>query len=125
MGLLSTLYQKFGEDVVFVSLSTDPTDTLDDRQSFRAVFNVEWTIAKDTKDVNSNYDVGFIPTIVLIDWEGDIRYVHSQEWTDESVISEEIVAIPEFTSSIFVVLFTVLAAVVVISGRVTRLSRRS
>ena len=120
---LRAVHEKFGEDVVIISISTDPADTVERLKSFREEHGIGWTIARDTEGIYYHkYGVWVIPTLVLIDWEGYIRerYVGV---TDESTISEKIIEIPEFPAVIVPLLFVILLSVAVVSGKVIRSTR--
>jgi len=87
---LKTLYEEFGEGLVIISISVSPSsDTVEKLQQFRQTHNINWIVARDTVGVNDEYNVPYLPTLVIIDQEGYIQHQHSGP-IDESVLQEEI-----------------------------------
>jgi len=116
---LRSLQEEFGEDLIIISISISPSsDTVEKLQQFRQEHEIDWIVARDTIGMNDGYDVQIVPTLVILDQEGYIQYRHV-DFTDESVLREEIIEIiPEFgtwTSIIFV--FLALTLVVIIYKR--------
>ncbi len=71
---LKTLQSEFEADLVFISLSIDPNDTIDDLRQFRETYSTTWIYALSTPDVYAEkYNVTSVPTIYLIDQEGFIQ----------------------------------------------------
>jgi hypothetical protein len=80
---LKVLHEKFGEDVVIISISVDPSyDTVQKLQQFRQEYGTDWTVALDAVGVCKNY-WHVIPTLVLVDQTGYIRY------TDTGVVGAD------------------------------------
>lgn len=123
---LSALYDEYGEDLVIISISTDlEYDTVARLESYKEEHDIKWTIARDTKYVYwYKYNVEFTPTLVLVDWEGNARYTHIRGITDSSILSGEIVTIPEFPAVIVPLVFIILALVVVTSPKLIQLKRQ-
>lgn len=121
---LKTLHEEFGEDLVIISIDVNPYDTVEDLQVFKEEQGIGWTIARDTAGVSDEYNVQFVPTLVLIDPEGYIRYRHVG-FTHESVLSEEITEIPEFPVAIVLPLFMIVTLVAVVLTRVIRSRKQS
>jgi thiol-disulfide isomerase/thioredoxin len=94
---LKALHEEYGEGLVIISISVSPTsDTVAKLQEFRQEYAIPWIIARDTGGINGEYNVQYIPTLVIIDQAGDIRYRHVG-LTEESVLQNEIEGIiPEF-----------------------------
>lgn len=88
---LKSLHSEFGEDLTIISISVSPaSDTVEKLQQFRQTHEMEWIVARDTIGVSDRYgDIYPIPTLVLIDQEGNIQHRHSG-LTDESVLREEL-----------------------------------
>jgi len=110
---LKSLREKFGEDLIIISVSVSPSsDTVEKLQEFRQEHGIDWVIARDTIGINDEYGVQYIPTLVIIDQEGYIRHRHVG-LTDESVLYGEIYeVIPEFETwslTVFLFLLTVVA----------------
>ena len=83
---LKSLHEEFGEKLVIISISPEEEEVLRD---FRDEYGIGWTIAKDTANVFDAYGIYAIPTLVIIDQEGYIRYTHVG-LTDESILRSEI-----------------------------------
>jgi peroxiredoxin len=75
---------------VILSISVDPsTDTVQTLQSFAQQNEMTWTVARDTTNVASKYDVSPIPHLVIVDAEGYNRHNHIG-LTGESTLRSEI-----------------------------------
>jgi len=120
---LKTLHEQFGEDLVIISIDVNLYDTVNRLQSFREQQGISWTIARDTVGVSDEYNIRYVPTLVLIDPEGYIRYRHVG-FTDESVLSGEIMEIPEFPVAVVLPLFVIATLVAVFLTRVVRSKSR-
>jgi len=83
---LVILHEDFGEKLVIISISTENETILRD---FGEAYSINWTIAKDTSNVFDMYTVSYLPTLVIIDLQGYIRYTHVG-LTEESVLRPEI-----------------------------------
>lgn len=94
---LKSLHETFGEGLVIISISVG-SETLDDLQQFRDDYEIGWTIAKGTLGVSDDYTIQYIPTLVIVDQDGYIRYRHVG-LTEESVLSDEINAIMSPTAN--------------------------
>jgi len=113
---LKSLHEEFGEDLIIISISVSPSfDTVEKLQQFRQEHEIDWIIARDTIGIYGEYDVQYIPTLVVIDQEGYMQHRHVG-LTEESVLSEEIYEIiPEFgtwASILFVFLMLTVAVVI-------------
>ena len=111
---LNSLHEEFNEDLVIISISVSPSlDTVEKLQQFRQEHEIDWILARDTIGIYDEYNVQYIPTLVIVDQEGYIQRRHVG-LTDESVLKEEIYEIiPEFgtwASIIFVFLTLTVAA---------------
>ena len=116
---LQSLYEEFGEDLIIISISVSPSfDTVEKLQQFRQEHEIDWIIARDTIGIYDEYDVQYIPTLVIIDQEGYIQHRHVG-LTDESVLREEIYEIiPEFRTWVSIIfVFLILTVVAVIHKR--------
>lgn len=71
---LTTLHNEFNEDLVLMSLSIDPNDTINVLRSFRETYNTTWIYAQSSSEVYAGkYNVTSVPTMYLIDQEGFIQ----------------------------------------------------
>jgi len=87
---LKHVHEEFGEDLIIISISVRAHDTDEKLQQFREEQGIDWIIARDTVGVRE--DLGglwTIPTLVTIDQEGYIRYIH-EGLTGPRTLSEEI-----------------------------------
>ncbi|MFB0502597.1 MAG: cytochrome c biogenesis protein CcdA [Candidatus Bathyarchaeia archaeon] len=90
---LNEVYERFEDEIVIVSISIAPYYDADERlQAFREEFNMKWTIARDTANIAINYAVTVIPTLLIIDKDGDLRHRHIG-LTTGSQLSKEIAQI--------------------------------
>ena len=113
---LKSLHEEFGEDLIIISISVSPSfDTVERLQQFRQEHEIDWIVARDTIGIYGEYDVQYIPTLVVIDQEGYMQHRHVG-LTEELVLSEEIYEIiPEFetwASIIFAFLMLTVAVVI-------------
>lgn len=118
---LKSLHEKFGEDLVIISISVSPSsDTVESLLRFRQEHEMNWIIARDTIGVSDKYGVQYIPTLVIVDQEGYIQHRHVG-LTEESVLHGEIVKIvPEFwTWPSIILLFLTLTVTILVSRKST------
>ena len=115
--ILKTIKDQFLTELVIISISVDPTtDTVANLQSFRNSYNVTWTVVRDTKNIYDAYNVTAIPTIYIIDKDGNVRYSHVGT-TDASVLVDQISPlIPEYPWLI-VLIVLILASITAITVR--------
>lgn len=87
---LRGIYQGYSsEDVMIITIDIDRSDSNSDLVAFRSDYGENWTFARDTDDVENKYRVSYIPTIVIIDRNGIIRYWGAGELSEQK-LSEEI-----------------------------------
>ena len=86
---LKKVWSKFHDGLFIISISVDPRDTDEALRSYAAEHNILWRVARDTAGVGDAYDVYYLPTIVIIDREGYIRYRH-EGLTPSDVLIEEV-----------------------------------
>jgi cytochrome oxidase Cu insertion factor (SCO1/SenC/PrrC family) len=73
-----------------VSISVDPTfDNEEHLSSFAKEFNAAWIWARDVSFVSRLYGVYAIPTTVVIDQSGYVRFVHVG-LVDAATLTQEI-----------------------------------
>ena len=86
---LKALVEVYGENLVIVSISTDPSyDTVSTLEQFKADNGMTWRIARDTAGVSDNYGIQYIPTLFIIDREGYVRYIHIGTTASSILINE-------------------------------------
>jgi len=83
---INRTYDSSKVEVVSIGHSSDSEADL---QQFRDEHGIDWIIASDTDGVFDKYNVGPIPTLVIIDQNGYIHYRH-EGVTDASTLSAKI-----------------------------------
>ena len=74
---LTEVFRRYRGKVMIISISVDLNfDTTQRLQQFRREHQIEWIIARDTADVAGAYGVTAVPTLLVIDQDGRIRYRH-------------------------------------------------
>jgi thiol-disulfide isomerase/thioredoxin len=89
---LRTIWEKYRDGVIIISIDVDLSEPEDVLRSYRQNYPyATWIWAKDTAEqrVAVAYGVRAIPTIVVIDQEGHIRFLHVG-LTDSSTLAREI-----------------------------------
>jgi len=85
---LKEVQQHYGDNVVILSISVGG-DSDQGLRDFKADQGATWRFAIDTDNVATKYDVLYIPTLVIIDKNGDIQFTHVGT-TPSSTLIEEI-----------------------------------
>ena len=89
---LQELHDEFGDYLVIISISVDPSyDTEQRLRNWMNSWEANWIHARDLADppISQLFKVTGIPTIVLVDKHGDVRYRHVG-LTSETTLKEEI-----------------------------------
>ena len=76
---LVDVYDEIGDQFVLISISVDPNfDTVQVLQSWMEDYEATWIHARDLADppVTQQFGVREIPTYVILDREGEIRFTH-------------------------------------------------
>lgn len=76
---LKEIWKTYAHQIVMISISVDPAyDSISVLASWVNLYNVTWTHARDTSSppVAQLYKVENIPTFIIIDKKGEIRYRH-------------------------------------------------
>ena len=76
---LVAVYNDIGDQFVLISITVDPNfDTVPVLREWMDDYNATWTHVRDLADppVTQQFEVGSIPTYVIIDRKGEIRYRH-------------------------------------------------
>ena len=106
---LKALNEKFGEELVIISISVDPNyDSVERLKSFRQDYNITWTLARDTTNVQAQYNVTAIPTLYIIDQNGYVRFHHVGLTEEDALITEISQIVPEFPTSLTTILFIII-----------------
>ncbi len=77
-GLVS-IYNELGDEFVMISITVDPTsDTIPVLKEWMETYGATWIHARDLADppVTQQFEVSLIPTYVIIDRKGEIRFKH-------------------------------------------------
>jgi len=73
----SAIWENYKDQVVLISISIDPlSDSEQTLQSFKENFDAPWIWARDTENISVVYEISSIPTTVIIDKQGIIRFKH-------------------------------------------------
>jgi len=87
---LKAVKEKFGGQVVIISIDIQPDiDTDDKLKAYVSSHDITWYVARDTAGVAQKYEVYAVPTLVVIDREGNIRYRH-EGYTESGTLEEEV-----------------------------------
>ena len=62
--------------VVIISVDVDPAEDTQMVRTFRDEYSARWPFARDTDDLATKYDASSIPTMVIIDKDGNIAWRH-------------------------------------------------
>lgn len=85
------VYNKYSrDDLVIMSISVSDLDTDESlRSDFVEEHNIPWIVACGGTQIASQYSVSAVPTLIIVDAEGDVRFRH-EGVTDESKLISEI-----------------------------------
>jgi peroxiredoxin len=73
MGELNELRAYYPKSqVVILSVDVDPKETIQQIRDFRDEFNADWTFSSDTDGLGQKYDASSIPTMAVIDQDGNL-----------------------------------------------------
>jgi thiol-disulfide isomerase/thioredoxin len=72
-------------EVVILSIDIDTEETVQQVRDFKNEFQAGWTFAMDTFGVGPLYNVERIPTLALIDREGNLVWLHTGVTTAEEL----------------------------------------
>jgi peroxiredoxin len=115
---LVNISRGFGENVIFVLIGVNGEefsiggDTDTDLQELRKMYDFTGIVAGDTDNVAQKYDVLFIPTTFIIDYDGNVRRKHVGALdTRESALLQELpTIIPELPSTSTLLVALILGA---------------
>ncbi len=85
---LHQVYDKYHGQVVIVTISVGKGETDKMLRELAQQYNITWYIARDTDNVASKYDVMAVPTTVIVDPSGYIRYVHVGKVSADTLMDE-------------------------------------
>ena len=76
---LVTVHNEIGDQFILISITVDPNfDTISTLKRWKEDYNAGWIHARDLADppVAQLFDISSIPTYVILDREGEIRFRH-------------------------------------------------
>lgn len=85
---LAQINEKYNSsDVVILSIASPGDDVTTVRQ-FKKNYDMTWIVAMDTVGVFDKYNVMYIPTLVILDQNGDVHYENEGLTTAETLSSK-------------------------------------
>jgi peroxiredoxin len=86
---LRGIYNRYSpEDVMIITIDIESSDSNGDLMVFKSQHGDNWTFARDTDGVANKYRVSYIPTMVIIDRNGIIRYWGAGELSEHRLSQE-------------------------------------
>lgn len=88
---LQAVYNKYSQnELIVMSISVSYLDTDEIlRSDFVEEYGIQWIVACGGSQIASKYSVSAVPTLVIVDAEGYVRYRHERV-TGESTLTSEI-----------------------------------
>jgi thiol-disulfide isomerase/thioredoxin len=87
---LGAIWEQYGETIIMISVDIDPVESEETLQQYVNEFpHATWIWAKDRVNLAQSYQIIAIPTTVIIDQDGLIRFRHVGV-VDASTMSQEI-----------------------------------
>jgi len=86
--------EEMGDDVQFLSVSVDTSDTNEDLDEFMEKYEATWPIGMDSSFI-MDYNAMEVPKLVVISPESYIAYTHVG-YIDEDEVTEEIISAEEY-----------------------------
>lgn len=88
---LKGVYNEYSQnDLVMMSISVSSLDTAETlRNDFVEEYDIPWIVACGGTQMASKYSVSGVPTLVIVDAEGYLRYRH-EGVTEESILTSEV-----------------------------------
>jgi len=89
MNELIEVWQKYGDQIVIISVAIDPMETDEELNSFFEEYeDATWIHAKDAPKLTQYHKVVAIPTLVIIDQNGNIIFRHVGVTSASELINE-------------------------------------
>lgn len=86
---LRGIYNRYStEDVMIITIDIESSDSNGDLMVFKSQHGDNWTFARDIDGVANKYKVSYIPTMVIIDRNGIIRYWGAGELSEHRLSQE-------------------------------------
>jgi len=86
---LAEIDENYDSSEVMVISVGSPSDSEVGLRQFKKDYNMDWPVARDTVGVFDEYNIGPIPTLVILDQNGDIHY-RNEGVTGASTLSSKI-----------------------------------
>ena len=78
MGELNQLRAYYPKsEVVILSVDVDQKETTQEIRNFRDEYNADWSFSSDTDNLGQKYDASSIPTMAVIDQDGNMVFRHA------------------------------------------------
>jgi cytochrome oxidase Cu insertion factor (SCO1/SenC/PrrC family) len=91
---LAAVWKRFGSAMTMISISVNARDTNEVLKAYATAHDSPWVWAMGTANVASAFGVSGVPTIVIIDPNGQIAYLNRGE-TSEATLTQQILATQE------------------------------
>ncbi|MCW4032955.1 MAG: TlpA family protein disulfide reductase [Candidatus Bathyarchaeota archaeon] len=89
MNELIEVWQKYGDQIVIISVAIDPMETDEELSSFFEEYkDATWIHAKDAPELTQYHEVVAIPTLVISDQNGNIVFRHVGVTSASELINE-------------------------------------
>jgi thiol-disulfide isomerase/thioredoxin len=86
---LIEVWQKYGDQIVIISVAIDPMETDEELNTFFEEFkDATWIHAKNASELTQYHEVAAIPTMVIIDQKGNIVFRHVGVTSASELIKE-------------------------------------
>jgi thiol-disulfide isomerase/thioredoxin len=89
---LAQIYEDYSSSQVVVVSVGSSGDSETGLTQFKKDYSMSWIVARDTVGVFDKYDVQYIPTLVIIDQNGNVDF-RNEGLTDASILSSNIDAL--------------------------------
>lgn len=84
---LQKLHAHYPEtEVVIVSIDVEDSETPEDIRAFKDQYQAAWRFCADTDDVGIKYEADQIPTMAIIDRQGNLRWLHQGVTSSDNLI---------------------------------------
>jgi len=86
---LAELRESYGSSEVAIVSVGSVSDSETKLREFKKEFNMDWYVARDTVAVFDKYNIAAIPTLIILDQDGNIHFTR-EGLTDAATLSEKI-----------------------------------
>jgi thiol-disulfide isomerase/thioredoxin len=85
---LKEVQQNFGDSVVIISIDVETSETSDELKTFKEEQGATWRFAVDTVALATEYNIVYIPHLVIVDKNGVTQFTHTGTTSSSVLISE-------------------------------------